>query len=93
MQLYPLTPEPVDAEAPSPHVHNIVSHPTPAPVDSIALDSPRTFCVVFLKDARGPLWKVDVVADDAISAARSVAYREQIQHELITGVIDLATIR
>jgi hypothetical protein len=48
---------------------------------------------VFFRDLRGPLWKVDVVADDAINAARSVVYREGILAELVTGVIDLATIR
>lgn len=86
MQLYPLTPESVDTDS-------VINLAAPAPQDIAAVDSPRTFRVVFLRDARGPLWKVDVVADDAISAARSVAYSEQIPAELITGVIDLATVR
>lgn len=86
MLVYPLTPDAADItdEARVDAVYAV-----PAPV----LEVPRTFCVVFLRDARGPLWKVDVVADDALSAARSVVYREDISAELVTGVIDLATIR
>lgn len=101
MRIYPLelpdTPESVETTY---RVDDVIAavHPrdiagmTPN-VDAAPADTPRTFCVVYFRDARGPLWKVDVVADDAISAARSVVYRESLSPDLVVGVIDLATIR
>lgn len=93
MQLYPLTPESVDTTDCTDQVAPAV-HPRDIEQGVRAGEqTPRTFCVVFFRDLRGPLWKVDVMADDAINAARSVVYREGIMAELVTGVIDLATIR
>ena len=92
MQLYPLIPESVDTTDCTDQVAAV--HPRdPEQGVRAGEQTPRTFCVVFFRDLRGPLWKVDVVADDAINAARSVVYREGIPAELVTGVIDLATIR
>jgi hypothetical protein len=94
MRIYPLElPEmsvPTADENVVPAVHDVVNMTA---VDESSADTPRTFCVVYFRDARGPLWKVDVVADDAISAARSVVYRESLSADLVIGVIDLATIR
>jgi hypothetical protein len=92
MQLYPLTPDTVEPADCTDQVAAV--HPRDIEQGVRAGEqTPRTFCVVFFRDLRGPLWKVDVVADDAINAARSVVYREGIMAELVTGVIDLATIR
>jgi hypothetical protein len=92
MQLYPLTSESVEPADCTDQVAAV--HPRDVEQGVRAGEqTPRTFCVVFFRDLRGPLWKVDVVADDAINAARSVVYREGILAELVTGVIDLATIR
>lgn len=92
MQLYPLTPESVDTADCTDQVAAVQPRDIEQGVRA-GEQTPRTFCVVFFRDLRGPLWKVDVVADDAINAARSVVYREGIMAELVTGVIDLATIR
>jgi len=92
MQLYPLTPESVDTADCTDQVAAVQPRDIEQGVRA-GEQTPRTFCVVFFRDLRGPLWKVDVMADDAINAARSVVYREGIMAELVTGVIDLATIR
>ncbi len=92
MQLYPPTPESVETADCTDQVAAVQPRDLEQGVRA-GEQTPRTFCVVFFRDLRGPLWKVDVVADDAINAARSVVYREGIPAELVTGVIDLATIR
>ncbi len=92
MQLYPPTPESVEPADCTDQVAAVQPRDSEQGVRA-GEQTPRTFCVVFFRDLRGPLWKVDVVADDAINAARSVVYREGIPAELVTGVIDLTTIR
>ena len=58
------------------------------------LPESRTFRVVYAKGGlNGSLWKVDVVTDTAIDAARCVAYAEELPAEFVVGVLDLATLR
>jgi hypothetical protein len=91
MQLFPL-------EQPAPDYPTNTRAPEPA---SMVRDSgltaeggeARQFRVVFRRDAYGPLWKVDAVADHAIAAAQSVAYAEEIPLGMVLGVMDLQTLR
>lgn len=83
MQIYPLSPDLEQSDV-------VVA----APVDpGQPLPTPRTFTVVYRQQSDGPLWKVDVVADDAIAAATAVVYSQSLSQDRILGVIDRATLR
>lgn len=88
MQIFPLVSDTVPA-APT----ATDTEPTPESTVSAMALGPRVFIVVYRKHDGGALWKVDVVADDAIAAALSVVYAQNLTQDLIVGVIDQATQR